>query len=138
MPMPVSPAEFAKLIAEQKERWGKVIGRQVEMIVCKAQWRAQKVAPMPVEPRALYSKPRARSIFFRNRRQYLVAPGASGGLPCPAPSRCPPGSSLEDWSLDRGVSVTEPVVIGPRWLGLSASALGTQSPAGLNASPAGH
>src|SRR5262249_36154137 len=87
--------------------------------------------------RLTYSK--ARSIFLQKRRQYLLAPNAGpDGFPCPAASGWPLGSSLEERSLDRSGSTTAPVVIGTGLVGLSASALGTQSPPELKASPTGH
>src|SRR5262249_60944147 len=102
-----------------------------------ARHKASRTEDREFKARALYSKPRARFMFFRKRRQYLLAPEACpGGFACPAG---PPGSSLDERSLlGRGGSATAPVVIGAGLLGLSTSALGTQSPAGLNAFPSGH
>src|SRR5262249_56070235 len=82
------------------------------------------------------AKAGGRSMFFRKGGQYLLAPEACpGGFACPAG---PPGSSLDERSLlGRRGSATAPVVIGAGLLGLSTSALGTQSPAGLNAFPPG-
>src|SRR5262249_21658511 len=86
-----------------------------------------------------YSKPKARSTFLRNERQYLATPEAgAAGLPGPAESRSLPGSSLMERSTGWGGSATAPVVIGADLTALSTSALGTQSPAELNASPRGH
>src|SRR5262249_33666254 len=54
------------------------------MIACEA----EKIALRRGSSQICYSKPRARSIFFRKRRQYLLAPEAGpGGFPCPAASR---------------------------------------------------